>query len=382
MKIALLVARSDRSYAVRHVVDLAYDLLERGHEVRVVSVLKPGDGGFAEEMGDLHICLNSISMTAGVSSFGNLMKTGAPEVIISAGSRANCVAGLSRKMAGSFTRLMFLEQEVPGYEDFGNPLVAKFWAWMQSRTYPHADRIIVPSYEVKRRLLSRIEVNESAIKEFLNPGQGYFTPPIKAPHPWLTEARNEPTFVSAGTLDKNADLQTLIAGIARTQSSLPCKAIILGDGPEKKRLMELSRSKGLQNHIAFSSDIENLHDYVYFSDGLVSTALSSACPDAVIRAMELSSRIICTVSPGGSRQVLGSGRYGKMLRMQDPDALAHALYEAMQQPKSKPAERDIGRFDRAEFFDKIHREIVDMMTLETSAESIGASAKMLAIEAY
>ena len=71
-----------------------------------------------------------------------------------------------------------------------------------------------------------------------------------------------------------------------------------------------------------------------------------------------------------------------MLRMQDPDALAHALYEAMQKPKSKPAEPDIGRFDRAEFFERIHREIIDMMTLETSAESIGASAKMLAIEAY
>jgi hypothetical protein len=382
LKIALLVARSDRSYLVRHIVDLAIDLIHRGHEVRVVSVLKPHNGGFIEELGDLHICLKSHSMSAGVTAFGNLMKSGAPDAIISAGSRANCVAGLARKMAGSFTRLMFMEQEVPGYEDFGNPVIARFWSWMQARTYPHADRIVVPTYEVKRRLLSKVEVDEGAVREFCNPGQGYFSPPIKAPHPWLTEARSEPTFVSAGTLDKNSDFATLIAGIEVAQKDMPCKVIILGDGPEKKRLIDGVKAKKLTAQVAFARDIENLHDYVYFSDGLISTARSSACPDAVIRAMELSSRIICTASPGGSRQVLGNGRYGKMLRMQDPEAVSYALFEAMQQPKSKPSDRDVTRFDRTEFFEKMHEELIDMMTLSGSAEEIGASAKMLAINSY
>lgn len=380
MKIAFLIPKSDRSFLTRHVVDLAKDLVMRGHEVRIVSILKGDASGFAEEIGEDHITMNVARMTNGVSELAKLMKSGAPEVMVSASLTANCVMGLARKMAGLDFPMVFMDQEVPGYEVGLNGASRSFWGWMRKKCYPHAARIIVPSYEMKRRILSLVEVEEARISHVRNPGRGYFSPPIKAPHPWLTEARADPTFVAAGALDANSDFKTLIEGIRRAQKVFPCKAIILGEGPDKKKLFDYSKSKDMRGHIAFASDMENLHDYVYFADGFVSTALSSASPDVVIRAMEISSRVICTASPGGSREVLGEGRFGKMLRMQDPDALAYALYEAMQSPKMRPGEREVSRFDRTVFLESMEREINQAVAVGTAPRQIEQGPVHLQIE--
>jgi len=381
MQIAILVTRSDRSFVVRHMVDLAKDLVLRGHEIRLVSILGSETSGFGEELGEDHICIGAARTVSGVSPLAKLMRSGSPDLIISAGLEANCVAGLSRKMAGVMCPMIFFEQDVPGYDHLSNPLSKRFWAWTRQRTYPLASRIIAPTYEVKRRLLNAAPISEEKIVEIMNPGRGYFSPPIKAPHPWLAEARADPTFVAAGPLDKNSDFATLMDGVSRAQRVLPCKVVILGDGPEKKRLFDFSKSRNLRNLVSFASDVENLHDYVYFSDGFISTALSSACPDVVIRAMELSSRVICTASPGGSREVLGEGAYGKLLRMKDPDAVAYALHEAMQSPKMRPSERDMLRFDRGDFFERVSSLVYEVGAIDAEARGLELDGHPIAIEA-
>jgi glycosyltransferase involved in cell wall biosynthesis len=380
MNIAILVPRSDRSFVVRHMVDLAKELQSQGNEVRLVTALVSEAHGFAEELGENHICMGLSGMTRAVAAFANMMKSGAPDLLVSATLEANCTAGLARRMAGIECPLVFFEKSVPGYEDTGGVVSNKFWSWMRKKAYLHADKIIAPSYEVRRRLLNLTSVPEDRIVQIFNPGRGYFSPPIKAPHPWLSEARLEPTFVAAGPLEKNSDFETLIRGVSVAQKFLPCKMIILGDGPEKKRLFEYSRSLSMRNHVTFASDIENLHDYVYFCDGFVSTAKSSACPDVVLRAMELTSRVICTASPGGSREILGEGKYGKMLRMEDPDALAYALYESIQTAKMKPGERDISRFDRTSFFARVSAELHEVVENSRRA-AIENSAKPLELRA-
>lgn len=355
----------------------------RGHDVRLVTILQPEAFGFAEELGENHICLGLARMTNAVSALAKLMKGGGPDLIISATLEANCVASLARKMASLTCPLMIFEQDVPGYEVGHSAVGNKFWSWMRRRAYRNVDRVIVPSYEIKRRLMNDVQIDAEKIIELYNPGRGYFSPPIKAPHAWLAEARSDPTFVAAGPLVKNSDFETLIKGIERTQKLLPCKVIILGDGPDKNKLFNFSKSRGLRTNVSFASDLENLHDYIYFSDGFISTALSSACPDVIIRAMEISSRIVCTNSPGGSREILGDGDYGKMLRMGDPDAIAYALYEVMQKPKMKAADRDVGRFDRGNFFDAVADEIDTLMTISLAAESsvIEGSSGRLSITA-
>ena len=380
MQIAILVTDTIDSFGVRHMVDLCKDLSYRGHDVRLVSLLASVDSSISDELGEYHIQLSSKTSAASVFELTALMAGGAPDVIISLGLRASCVASMSKTKAKVNSRLVFFEHEVPGYELGMDAVSYNFWKWLRPKAYSSADRVIVPSYEVQRRLMLVSSVKKKSIERLFYPARGYFTPPIKAPHPWLAEARGEPTFVASGRIDRNSDFLTLIEGMRLLQSRMPAKVIILGKGPDLPRLMDRVTKWGLEDVVSFAGDVESLQDYVYFSDGFISTSIASAFPDEVVRAMEIPSRIICTASPGGSREVLNDGEFGHLLRMRDANAVSNAIYASMRKQKSRPTDRAMWRFDRDQFFESVNAILEDVMTFDASYDDIQPNLMPLEFE--
>ena len=153
-------------------------------------------------------------------------------------------------------------------------------------------------------------------------------------HPWFREGE-PPVILSAGRLVAQKDYPTLVRAFAQLRASQPARLVILGEAQKPKRrqrILDLARKLGVEQDIDLPGLVDN--PFAYMAQAGV-FALSSAwegLPGVLIEALACGCPVVSTDSPGGSREVLESGRYGELVPVGHDAALAMALARTLQNP--------------------------------------------------
>jgi glycosyltransferase involved in cell wall biosynthesis len=155
-----------------------------------------------------------------------------------------------------------------------------------------------------------------------------------ADHDWLLD-KECPVIVSAGTLAQRKGFSDLIRALALVTKNRAVRLIILGDGHLREELQTLIYSLGLQDSISMPGNVENPLKYFSHADAFVLSSYAEGMPNVLVEAMICGCTPVSTDCPTGPRELLQDGKYGYLVPMRNPVAMASAIEQALEKPISK-----------------------------------------------
>lgn len=138
-------------------------------------------------------------------------------------------------------------------------------------------------------------------------------------------------FVGRLSASKNVHVLVEAAAVLKSER-IPISCSVVGEGPERKNLEQLSRQLGVNDCVEFAGGVplDRVLDFYSESDALVLPSQTEGWPKVVAEAMAFG--LICIASDRGYvAQMLGEGR-GILVPPGDTPAVARALREAALNP--------------------------------------------------
>ncbi|MGC9019572.1 MAG: glycosyltransferase, partial [Candidatus Bipolaricaulaceae bacterium] len=134
-----------------------------------------------------------------------------------------------------------------------------------------------------------------------------------------------PYFLAIGRLHPQKDFGLLLEAFSFLVNGHPeVQLVILGDGPERGYLEEVSRQLGIRDRVSFLGFVANPYPYLRRAKALVVTSRYEGMPMAVLEALALQIPVLAARSRGGLEEALGNGRFG-LITPRSAEALADGM---------------------------------------------------------
>ena len=197
--------------------------------------------------------------------------------------------------------------------------------WSIRLTYPLATSIIAVSEGVRSDLQALSRLPASRIQVIYN------AIPFELP-PLLTKRKSlhDPArLLAIGRLIPAKAHHLLLEAIARVRVHWPVSLTILGDGPLHDSLLEAARKLGIDDCVSFSGFSPDPRPNLESADLLVLSSTHEGFGLVLAEAMAFGLPVVSTDCPGGAAEVLDHGRYGVLVPVNDPDALAEGILKGL-----------------------------------------------------
>lgn len=214
-------------------------------------------------------------------------------------------------------------------------------------SYPYADAAVANSRGVAGELGRLSGMSHNRIHTIYNPVVSAdllrrAREPID--HPWL-DGSSPPAVLAIGRLHKQKDFATLLAAFALLLRQRCARLLVLGRGPLLENLRSLARDLCIENKVEFLGFVENPYAFMARASLFVLSSRHEGLPNALIEAMACGCPVVSTNCPYGPDEILEGGRWGELVPMGDPEALALAMARTLENPP-----RGQGLRHRASFF--------------------------------
>jgi len=262
-----------------------------------------------------------------------------PGVVLSSQTHFNVIMVLARILSGWKGRLLLCEHITidiaarysTHWKDRFFPILARiFYRW--------ADEIILVSKETARHFLKATNLPEKMVKVIYNPintknlinqSQEHLE------HIWY-KSPNTPVILAIGRLTPQKDFGTLLRAFSFLRKRVPlARLLILGEGDERSQLEHLSEELGLQDAVQFPGFIKNPFPYMVNSSVFVLSSRWEGFANVIVEAMACGTPIVSTDCPSGPSEILEGGKYGRLVPVGNPEALAEAILQELDSPHDR-----------------------------------------------
>jgi len=252
-----------------------------------------------------------------------------PSIIFSVLRYANLVTLLAHRLAGSKARVIVNEQNLPSAEFalFGG---AQVKGCFLKRLYPQADLVTTISKGIARELASLYGLSEHKVQVIPNPvdvARVRTMGSAKQEHPWFHSGL--PVLMAVGRLHAQKGFTYLIRAFAIVRNRLPCKLIILGEGPQRRNLEHLIAEFGLSDDVALPGFQANPYNYMRNSTVFILSSLYEGFGNVLVEALALGVPVISTRCPVGPDEIISDGITGLLVPPADEDFLAQAILRVL-----------------------------------------------------
>jgi len=141
-----------------------------------------------------------------------------------------------------------------------------------------------------------------------------------------------PSLSGAGRLTRQKDFATLIHAFALLNARRPARLIILGEGRMRGELEALASELSIADRVALPGYVQNPHAWMAKAALFVLSSRWEGSPNVLTEALALGTPVVSADCPSGPREVLAGGRYGPLVPMGEPLALAEALATTLARP--------------------------------------------------
>lgn len=146
---------------------------------------------------------------------------------------------------------------------------------------------------------------------------------------WLLESK-VPLVVSVGSLTALKDRLTLVKAFAIVKRQRnDVRLVILGEGAERNKIEKMIADLGLGGDIYLPGFDVNPFRWMRRSAVLVSSSLTEGCPNHLLEALSLGVPIVATDCPGDTAELLGHGRWGRLVPVRDPASMSTAILASL-----------------------------------------------------
>lgn len=254
-----------------------------------------------------------------------LLRRERPVVVFSVLRYSNLVTLLARRLAGSTSRVVINEQNLPSAEFalFGGGATK---GWALRHLYPQADTVTAISHGIADELASRFGVGREKLQVIPNPvdlARVQALGALEPEHPWF--ALSQPVVLGAGRLHRQKGFDHLIRAFALARRQLPCKLIIIGEGPQRQELEQLVAELGLSDDVALPGFQDNPYSYMRRATLFVLSSLYEGFGNVLVDALALGRPIVSTRCPVGPDEILTHEQTGILVPPADDSALAQAM---------------------------------------------------------
>ena len=388
VRVAILIPTLAGGGAERAALSLASGLLERGHEVDVLlrdlicdypASVPPGvrlfflsgrsGGGTPEGLERLPVAprslasmpspisrrfprlalatsvkraqlslLTSTSLPRWAVTIARYLDREVPDAVLAMMSPAVAAAALAVRLAQTRTRVVARAENV---------FRTRRKIRRARMSYPYADAAVGVSLGVSSELGEICGVSRDRIHTIYNPAVPDDLP-LKireaADHPWCREP-GLPLIVAIGRLHRQKDFPTLLTAFARILERRPARLLVLGKGPQLSELSKLTGELRISRHVDFPGFVDNPYAFLARAQLFVQSSRHEGFGNVLVEAMACGCPVVATDCPSGPSEILENGRWGQLVPVGDPAALAEAMARAMDAPPRRDALRD-----RAGFF--------------------------------
>jgi glycosyltransferase involved in cell wall biosynthesis len=198
-------------------------------------------------------------------------------------------------------------------------------------TYPFASGIIAVSRGVKEDLCRLGRFRDNQVEVIYNPAATGVSSQREAQtvreQLWGMGFKHH--ILAVGELIKQKDFETLIRAFSLIPEALDAKLVILGDGPLKGELMSLIDQLGLRDCVVLPGFVTDPYPWFRSADLFVLSSRWEGFGNVIVEALECGVPVVSTDCLSGPAEILENGRYGKLVPVQDIDALADALVNSL-----------------------------------------------------
>ena len=201
-------------------------------------------------------------------------------------------------------------------------------------TYPAASGLIAVSEGVKQDMCRLGGFIESKVRVIYNPAAIGVSSQLeyKNIRQKLWGIGFDYHILSAGTLKVQKDHATLINAFALLPTLLNAKLTILGEGSLRPELEALIQQLGLQGRVAMPGFVVDPYPWYRTADLFVLCSRWEGFGNVIVEALECGVPVVSTDCPSGPAEILENGRFGQLVPVQDPVALAASMVKGLADP--------------------------------------------------
>jgi glycosyltransferase involved in cell wall biosynthesis len=205
------------------------------------------------------------------------------------------------------------------------------------RNYPNAEQVICVSRGVANDLVRHVPAVSDKLRVIHNPVALDACERDAPLHPWLSQQLH-PVILGAGRLSPQKDFATLLRAFARLEARL--HLIIIGDGPERNRLLRLAHELGIAHRVALPGFVSNPRAYMASAALFVLSSRWEGFGNVLVEAMAEGTPVVATDCESGPRDILMDGLLGPLAPVGDHETLALAMRAALSAPTDSSRLRD------------------------------------------
>lgn len=308
----------------RQMADMANYWAAEGLEVTLATWSGPQVGDFYRldrRVRRLHLDVESSGRIWG--NFGRILKLRRlvaeirPDAVLSFLTRSNVptiLAGVGRQ-----TRIVVSERVQPAFET-GLQLG---WRVLRRLVYKRADALVsqtrVTADWMQKHWHRRAFVIPNALRTLPPPPD-----------------QREPLILATGRLVSQKGFDLLLESFARIAHEFPdWRIAIAGDGPERRRLDQLQQDRGLAGRVEFLGHVPHIESWMARAGLVVQPSRFEGFPNAVLESMGMGAPVISTDCPAGPAELIKDGVNGRLVPIENVDALARVMRELMREPEQR-----------------------------------------------
>lgn len=147
-------------------------------------------------------------------------------------------------------------------------------------------------------------------------------------HPWLQDDAS-PVVLATGRLEPQKDYPTLLAAFARVVQVRRARLLILGEGRERERLTALAEALRIADFVDMPGFQSNPYAHMARAQVFVLSSRFEGMPNVLVEAMACRTPVVSTDCPHGPREILADGKWGRLVPVGDPEAMAAAILRTL-----------------------------------------------------
>jgi glycosyltransferase involved in cell wall biosynthesis len=162
-------------------------------------------------------------------------------------------------------------------------------------------------------------------------------------HPFLQPGQ-PPVILGIGRLVRQKDFPTLIDAFAIVRARRPVRLVILGDAdprePDVPRALEAAIDRhAVRDDVSMPGFVSNPYAFMARAGVFALSSIYEGLPTVLIEALAAGATIVATDCDSGPREILEGGRYGTLVPVDNPSALAGGILAALEAPGEAAALR-------------------------------------------
>jgi glycosyltransferase involved in cell wall biosynthesis len=269
-----------------------------------------------------------------------------PEIVLSSLGHNNIMAIWAAKLAGVSTKVIVCQHNAMSSENVRGdefnywilPIISKMFLGKANGIMAVSKGVADDLAKVTGIPRDRISViyNPVVFKDF----DDRMNEPVS--HPWFGEGK-PPVIMGVGRFVDQKDFSTLVDAFAKVIAKRDARLILLGDGPLRDELKAQAEKLGVADKIDMPGFQQNPLPWMKQSAILAMSSRYEGFGNVLVEALACGTPVVSTDCTYGPSEILADGEFGPLVPVGNADAMAKALLDTLENPRSEETLRTRGR---------------------------------------